>query len=120
MQTTSKTGRKVHLPTPAEDARINAGIAVDPDSPELTAADFAAAKPAAEFFDAATLGKLEVIKRPRGRPAGSVAENTKAALTMRVDKDVLEAMRESGAGWQTRVNALLRHEFLRGGRRQVS
>ncbi|GAB3626103.1 hypothetical protein PTE30175_00899 [Pandoraea terrae] len=37
-------------PTPEEDAQINAGIAADPDSREWTAADFARAKPASEFF----------------------------------------------------------------------
>jgi len=48
-----KTKTKLIRPTAAEDARINAGIAADPDNPELTDEFFAKAKkPAKEFFDA--------------------------------------------------------------------
>lgn len=32
----------------------------------------------------------------------------KKPMTMKVDADVLEALRKSGKGWQTRVNNLLR------------
>lgn len=32
-------------------------------------------------------------------------------LNMRIDADVLEALRASGKGWQTRVNAILRREI---------
>ena len=31
---------------------------------------------------------------------------------MRIDPDVLEALKALGKGWQTRVNAILRHEVL--------
>ena len=44
-----------------------------------------------------------VLVRP-GRPPGS----TKEATTIRLDADVLAALKASGAGWQTRVNELLR------------
>lgn len=82
------------LPTPEEDAAINAGIAADPDTAELTDADIAGMRPL------------------RGRPR---AERPKAALTMRVDADVLDAFKASGPGWQTRINALLR-DAVRSGR----
>lgn len=32
----------------------------------------------------------------------------KAAMTMRIDPDVLAFFKESGRGWQTRINAVLR------------
>jgi uncharacterized protein (DUF4415 family) len=83
-------------------------------NPEWTDEDFAKAKPAKEFFSPEVFAKLP---KPRGRPRGSVAEVTKARLNMRVDPDVLEAMRAIGAGWQTRVNDVLRREFVSGGRR---
>ena len=35
-------------------------------------------------------------------------------MTMRVDADVLESIKSSGDGWQTRVNALLREAVKRG------
>lgn len=41
MQIRSKSGRTLHLPTPAEDAEIAAGIALDPDARELIDAELA-------------------------------------------------------------------------------
>lgn len=113
----AKTDRKVHVPTEAEDAAINAGIAADEDSPELGAEFFAKAKPAAEVLGTEVVAGLAAIKRPRGRPAGSVAEQTKVPVNLRLDPDVLAAMRETGAGWQTRVNEALRKAFCEPQRR---
>jgi uncharacterized protein (DUF4415 family) len=56
-----------------------------------------------EMFDRADFyigGKLV----RRGRPAGS----RKISTTVRFDKDILEAFRKRGKGWQTRMNAALR------------
>ena len=44
-----------------------------------------------------------------GRPPVKVMQLT---LNMRVDPDVLEALKASRKGWQTRLNALLRREIL--------
>lgn len=41
----------------------------------------------------------------RGRPA---LEVKRPMLSMRIDPDVLAALRASGPGWQTRLNAALR------------
>ena len=81
------------IPTPEEDVAINAGIAADPDTFELSDADFAQLRPL------------------RGRPP---LARPKAALTLRVDADVLAALKASGPGWQTRINALLRAAVERG------
>jgi len=48
----------------------------------------------------------------RGRPPGSVSPTTKQAVKLRLDPDLLAALRASGAGWQTRVNAILRKAVL--------
>ena len=48
--------------------------------------------------------KVLPASRPRGRPAGP----TKEQIALRVDHDVLEAYRASGAGWQARMNQHLR------------
>jgi uncharacterized protein (DUF4415 family) len=50
----------------------------------------------------------EQITARRGRPVGSVAAVTKSPVKLRLDPDVLAALRATGKGWQTRVNALLR------------
>ena len=52
-----------------------------------------------------------IIQRRRGRPAGSVKADAKVAINLRVDPDVLAALRATGPGWQTRVNAILRERF---------
>ena len=49
----------------------------------------------------------ESMDRPR-------MASPKVPLTMRVDVDVLVALRASGQGWQTRVNALLRDAVASG------
>lgn len=43
--------------------------------------------------------------RTRGRPKAAV---TKEPIKLRLDADVLAALRASGEGWQTRINDALR------------
>jgi len=111
MQITSKTGRKLILPTEAEDRAIDKGIASDLDTPELTQEFFANARSASEVLGASAVSAL---KRGRGRPMGSVAEQTKGKVNLRLDADVLDALRATGRGWQTRVNDLLRADIEAG------
>lgn len=54
----------------------------------------------------------EQIKARRGRPPGSVMAVTKTAVKIRLDPDLLAALRASGRGWQTRVNDMLRRAVL--------
>jgi uncharacterized protein (DUF4415 family) len=79
------------------------------DPPELGQDWFDKARPASEVLPPELLAVLP--KKPMGRPR---VPHPKAPLTMRVDADVLEALRSSGQGWQTRVNALLREAVATG------
>ncbi len=83
--------RKLVMPSDEEDARIKAGIAADPDTHELSAAEFKQLRPM------------------RGRPVGS---GTKVQLTVRFDADVIDSFKLAGDGWQTRMNDALR-DWLR-------
>jgi uncharacterized protein (DUF4415 family) len=56
----------------------------------------------------------EKIMARRGRPLGSVAEKTKEPVKLRLDADVVAALRATGRGWQTRVNAELRDAIEHG------
>ena len=44
------------------------------------------------------------MRRP-GRPMGS---GTKTQITLRLDTAVVEKFKATGAGWQTRINEVLR------------
>lgn len=50
----------------------------------------------------------EQISARRGRPIGSVKADSKQAVKLRFDPDVLAALRSTGRGWQTRVNDVMR------------
>lgn len=83
-------------PTPEEDAAITAAALADADNPPLTDEELARMRPM------------------RGRPK---LARPKVALTMRVDAEVMDALKNSGPGWQTRVNSLLRDALaLRDGK----
>ncbi len=75
----------------------------DPDdAPELTAEFFKSA----DLYDGARL-------KARGRPK---AATTKEPVKLRLDADVLAALRASGDGWQTRINDTLRAALSLAGR----
>lgn len=103
MHVKTKSGRIVELPTPEEDAIIDAGIAADPDARELDDGWFATAKSAGEFFPPETYAALNAIRRrgPQRKPL-------KVPTTIRFDADVLAALKATGRGWQTRVNEAMR------------
>ena len=58
----------------------------------------------------------QIEARRRGRPVGSVQAHTKQPVKIRLDADVLAALRSSGDGWQTRVNDTLRASLHLAGR----
>lgn len=104
---TTRLGATLILPMVAEDAAINRGISADPDNPELAAAFFATARPAAEVVGPACVTAMEQrrVRGPQKRP-------TKALVSLRLDRDVLATLRASGPGWQGRANAILRKTLV--------
>jgi uncharacterized protein (DUF4415 family) len=83
---------KLGRPNAKEDARIARGIAADPDAaPDLS-------KP------------VEGIVRRVGRP---LKPDRKVSVTLRLDRDVVERFKATGAGWQTRINAALKKSGAR-------
>jgi uncharacterized protein (DUF4415 family) len=47
------------------------------------------------------------LRAKRGRPA-KASEDRKEQIALRIDKEVLAWYRAQGAGWQTRINAVLK------------
>lgn len=70
----------------------------DEESPLWTDEDFAKAVPFPE------LAKQMGWKVPTGRPK---AEITKTAVSLRLDPEIVAHFKAGGAGWQTRINAVL-------------
>ena len=84
------TKPNIRLNTPEEEAEIKRQIAADPDTWEAS-------------------DDTTVIRRCR--PRG----NTKQQVTVRIDRDVLAALKgDNEKGWQTRMNAILRKTLLDG------
>jgi uncharacterized protein (DUF4415 family) len=79
-------------PTAEEDARIGRGIDADPDA----APDLSEPVPG-------------IVRRP-GRP---LKADRKVSVTLRLDRDVVERFKATGAGWQTRINAALKKSVAR-------
>ncbi|MBS0325108.1 MAG: BrnA antitoxin family protein [Proteobacteria bacterium] len=72
---------------------------------ELARADFARFRPAPEVLPTAITVALK-----RGRPK---LEAPRQMVSLRLEPDVVAALRATGRGWQTRVNALLRDAVLK-------
>ena len=72
-----------------EDAEITAAAMSDPDAMPFTDEEMEAVKPFVRV----------------GRPP---KEAPKVPTTIRFDADVLDALKASGKGWQTRVNQAIR------------
>jgi uncharacterized protein (DUF4415 family) len=96
--------RKLGHITPEEDAAINHGIALDPDTTQWTAEDWAAARPTREVMPEL----VEWYSRTRGWQKSP----TKVLVSLRLDRDLVTALRASGRGWQGRVNDVLKKIVL--------
>lgn len=93
-----------HRNSAAEESSIAGGIALDQDNPEWTAEDFAQARPASEMIP----GLVTALRKNRGPQKAP----TKQQVALRLDRDLVEALRATGAGWQGRVNEMLRRALL--------
>lgn len=90
--------------TDEEEAKIQVGIASDPDNPEWTEEDIKNARPFREMFpELAEQIREEIAKR--GRPHSAI---TKQPVTIRLDLDVIAKFKATGRGWQSRINEVLR------------
>ena len=85
------------LPTDEQDAAITAAALSDPDALPLTDEQWRRVRPTVRI----------------GRPKALV---TKQPVKLRLDPDVVAALRNAGDGWQTRINDMLRASLRLAGR----
>jgi uncharacterized protein (DUF4415 family) len=97
----AKARRLIETADPAADAAVVAAAKADPDARPMTGAALARMRPAHEVHPELAAASL----RRRGRPRSPAP---KQQVTLRLDADVIARLRASGAGWQARVNELLR------------
>lgn len=88
--------------TDEEEARIQAGIDQDPNNPELTDEELA---------DLQRLDQVLPELAENLRAAREHQERTTQAVPVRLDNEVIEALKNGGWGWQRRMNAMLRREL---------
>lgn len=101
----AKLAHRIRQISDKEEARIQEGIANDPDNPELTDEQLARMKPATEVFPPEFFSAIDEARRARGRP--SVAK-PKKLVTLRLDQDVIDKFEATGKGWRARINDVLR------------
>lgn len=83
---------------------------IDDENPELTDEQLASLRPAAEVLPSELYGRL-VARQPGQR--GPQKAPTKVPVTLRLDRDIVEAFKAEGAGWQTRINSALKKVVAR-------
>jgi len=90
----------------AEDGTpfVLAPDAPDDENPEWTETDFARARPVTDFPEL-----VEILTRhgKLGRPPLPEGQR-KRRVTLHLDPEVLDRLKQGGKGWQTRANAALR------------
>jgi uncharacterized protein (DUF4415 family) len=79
----------------------------DPDNPEWTAEKFARS---IKFKDLPASLQRTLSKPKRGPQKAP----TKMLVSMRLSRDVLQALRATGDGWQVRADEALREKFAKG------
>ncbi len=98
---------KFLIPTPEEDAAIDRGIAEDPDTWEWSEEDFKRARPVSGVFP-------DLAAYSLSRKRGAQKRPRKVLVSLRLEREVVDRLRASGPGWQSRVNDMLRKAVLGG------
>lgn len=79
---------------------------------ELTEADFARMRPAYEVLPPELVALMREHRRRQGE-RGPQKAPTKKLVSIRLDQDVLERAKAGGAGWQSRINDILREALFK-------
>ena len=92
--------RKAPYLSEDEDRKIIEAASSDPENRLCTDEDFAQSRSTSEVAP-------HIVERA-GKLRGGQKAPTKMAVSVRLDRDVIAALKADGPGWQTRMNATLR------------
>ncbi len=104
MNNSKTAARPIYMPSEAEDAILTSSAMRDADNPPLTDAQLENMRLASQVLPPELFSGLVSLSKG-GRPK---AEQTKKAVTIRYDADVVAQFKAGGKGWQTRMNNALR------------
>lgn len=90
--------RAIKMPTAAEDKEITAAAKADPDAQPLTSKQ---------------LKSMVPMRAVRGRPR---SVSPKQLVSIRYSPEVLKYFRETGEGWQSRIDRVLKEYVTRHSR----
>ena len=96
---------EIHIPTDEEEAAIQEDIALDPDAPELTAEDWARARPAIEVAP-------HLVERHRRARAEGKKIPMIEHVSIPLDATLVRRLEKADPDWKTRVNDILRKTIL--------
>jgi uncharacterized protein (DUF4415 family) len=99
---TKSSRRSILVPSLREDKAITAAAKSDPDAQPLTARQLDAMLP---------------LQALRGRPRSGTA---KQLVSVRYSPEVVAYFKSTGAGWQARMNEVLRRHVSRQAQRSVA
>ncbi|MDP4299189.1 BrnA antitoxin family protein [Leptothrix discophora] len=91
----TRSGQRVRVPTPEEDAEITAAALADPDTVLLTDEQIDAMVPYSAL---------------RGRPP---LARPKVLVSVRYSPEVIDFFKSTGEGWQTRMDEVLKAHVAR-------
>lgn len=81
---------KIKVPTAAEDRKVRTAARSDPDAQPMTEKQ---------------LKSMVPLKALRGRPK---SESPKLLISVRYSREVVDYFKSTGAGWQSRMDGVLR------------
>ncbi|MBI1388145.1 MAG: antitoxin [bacterium] len=107
-----KKHSRIKTPGKHENAAIQRGIEKDVENPEWTDEDFSRARPAREsLHEYVGEENANAHLNQRGRPPKL---HPKERITIRLDADLLEWLKNQGPGYQSKINSILRDAMEHG------
>jgi uncharacterized protein (DUF4415 family) len=82
----------------------------DDDNPELSLEELRRSRPASEMLPG-LIGEKAAGELLQPRHSRSQKDDQKGRETLHIDREVLEAYRQEGEGWQARINQVLRENM---------